>query len=391
MNPRKLPALPSALRAPPEWLVPGVVVVVLASLLWFSFGAGTGPGGPQGSIGLGSQSTDGSGDRVGDHADTSDLDRGDADGDDTEAGGSGGDGVKAERGTEPPAAEPTSATTSPALERSVRRFRAAQRRLAEQVNQQLERRTQPFSFRVATFNLLGDSHTGPGGNKPGFPDASPRMDMAIAALRRSAVDVVGFQEMEASQFNMFSARAGEYSLYPGLAMGDKSVRFNIAWRSSMWQLVDAHTLSIPYAGGSRIEMPVVLLESTTTGRRAWFANFHNPADTPRLGNNARWRSEAASIEISHLTALHQEQGIPVIATGDYNEREEIFCRFTAGGVFSAAAGGSSAGGCAPPSGMQVDWIFGSTGVDFEGYSVAGVGQASDHNLVSSGATLLADG
>ena len=74
-------------------------------------------------------------------------------------------------------------------------------------------------------------------------------------------------------------------------MGVKSVRFNIAWRSSVFSLVDAHTLSVPYAGGSRIEMPVVLLESTTTGRRAWFANFHNPADTPHLGNNARWRAE----------------------------------------------------------------------------------------------------
>ena len=387
MTRRKLPALPSALRTPPEWLVPGLVVVVLAGLLWFSFG--TGPGGPQGASGLGAQST-GSGDRAGDHADTDDLDRGEAEGtDETDDADGGGD--KAGRGTEPPAAEPTSATTSPALERSVRRFEQAQRRLAEQVNQQLERRTAPFSFRVATFNLLGDSHTGPGGNKPGFPDAGPRMDMAISALRRSAVDVVGFQEMESSQYSMFSSRAGEYSLYPGLAMGDKSVRFNIAWRSSMWQLVDAHTVSIPYAGGSRIEMPVVLLESTSTGRQAWFANFHNPADTPRLGNNARWRSEAASIEISHLTALHQEQGIPVIATGDYNEREEIFCRFTAGGVFSAAAGGSSAGGCAPPSGMQVDWIFGSTGVEFDGYAVTGVGQASDHNLVSSGATLLPGG
>jgi len=386
VDPRKLPALPSALRTPPEWLVPSVVVVVLASLLWFSFGMGPGPG-PQGSIGLGSQSTDGSGDSAGSHADTDDLDSGE---DDEEGEAKAKDKGKQQR-TDPPAVEPTSSTTSPALERSVRRFRAAQRRLAQQVNQQLERRTQAFSFRVATFNLLGDSHTGPGGNKPGFPDAGPRMDMAIAALRRSDVDVVGFQEMESSQFNMFSARAGEYSLYPGLAMGDKSVRFNIAWRSSVWQMVDAHTLSIPYAGGNRIEMPVVLLESIATGRRAWFANFHNPADTPNLGNNARWRAEAASIEVSHLTALHQEQGIPVIATGDYNEREEIFCRFTAGGVFTAAAGGSSSGGCVPPSGMQVDWIFGSSGVDFDSYYVTGVGSASDHNMVNAGATLLATG
>ena len=277
-----------------------------------------------------------------------------------------------------------------ALEKSVRRFRAAQRKLAERVSKQLARRSAPFEFRIATFNVLGDSHTGPGGNKPAFyPDASPRMDMAIGLLRANAVDVVGFQEFEASKHNMFTSRAGEYSLYPGLSLGDKSVRFHIAWRTSAFQLVEAHSISIPYAGGSRIEMPVVLLESVATKRRAWFANFHNPADTPHLGNNARWRAEAAGIEIAHLTALHEEDGVPVLVTGDFNERAEIFCRFTAGGIFSAAAGGSSAGGCAPPPSMQVDWIFGSTGVAFDSYAVTGTGRASDHSLVHARATLVA--
>ena len=280
--------------------------------------------------------------------------------------------------------------TSEELARSVRRFRAGQRRLAQQVTRQLERRTAPVELRVATFNVLGDSHTGPGGNKPAYyPDAGARMDMAISALRSHAIDVVGFQEFESTQYGMFTARAGEYSLYPGLALGPKSVRFNIAWRSSAWQLVEAHTLSIPYAGGSRIDMPVVLLESTSTGRRAWFANFHNPADTPSLGNNARWRAEAAGIEIAHLTELHLQDGVPVVVTGDFNERAEIFCRFTAGGVFSAAAGGSTGAGCIPPSSMQVDWIFGSTGVSFDDYAVTDTGRASDHAMVHARATLAA--
>ncbi|MBL0748564.1 endonuclease/exonuclease/phosphatase family protein [Nocardioides baculatus] len=276
------------------------------------------------------------------------------------------------------------------LEKSVRRFRAAQRKLAQRVSKQLARRSAPLELRVASFNVLGASHTGAGGNKPAFyPDASARMNMAIGVLRGNGIDVVGFQEFEASQYGMFTSRAGEYSLYPGLSLGDKSVRFNIAWRSSAFELVEAHTISIPYAGGSRIEMPVVLLESTTTKRRAWFANFHNPADTPSLGNNARWRAEAAGIEIAHLTALHEADGTPVIVTGDFNERAEIFCRFTAGGVFSAAAGGSTGGGCAPPSSMQVDWIFGSTGVAFDGYAVSDTGRASDHAMVHATATLVA--
>lgn len=354
-------------RSRVELWAPALVLVVIAAVVWASFFSDA-------------VVEDTASDRTGAAREAAETSGGS--GDDAQGGDGGGSGEgSSSDGAEPAHAEPEE------LAASVRRFRAAQRKLAARVSQQLARRTQPFEFRVATYNVLGDSHTGPGGNKPGFPDAGPRMDMTIAHLRSNGIDVVGFQEFEQSQFAMFSSRAGEYSLYPGMSLGNKSVRFNIAWRSSVWRLVEGRSLSIPYAGGSRIEMPVVLLESTSTGRRAWFANFHNPADTPSLGNNARWRAEAAGIEISYLTELHQSTGHPVIATGDYNEREEIFCRFTAGGVFSAAAGGSTGGSCAPPPQMQVDWIFGSTGVAFADYAVMGTGVASDHAMVHSTATL----
>lgn len=374
------PPTPPGRRWPrAEVWAPVLALAVIAGVVWASFWSGgtettlreEGPGAVSSQVTPGSDD-----DGAGDPSSTSSPDPGEEDPTPETAGS---------EGAEPEQVEPEE------LEESVRRFRAAQRRLAQRVADQLQRRSAPFEFRVASFNVLGDSHTGPGGNKPGFPDGSPRMDMAISILRNNDIDVVGFQEFEASQYAMFSARAGEYATYPGLSLGDKSVRFNIAWRTSVWTFVDAHTLSIPYAGGSRIEMPVVLLESNATGRRAWFANFHNPADTPSLGNNARWRAEAAGIEIAHLTELAQSDGYPVIATGDYNERAEIFCRFTAGGVFSAAAGGSTGGSCAPPPSMQVDWIFGSTGVDFTGYAVTGTGNASDHAMVSSTATLTAAG
>ncbi|MBD3925266.1 endonuclease/exonuclease/phosphatase family protein [Nocardioides cavernae] len=361
-------------RSHVELWAPFLVLAVVAAVVWASFWSDSAVDDVASDRSDASQATAASDDTD---------DSGDSD-------GSGDDGAgerSGSAGAEPEHAEPEQ------LAESVRRFRAAQRRLAARVSRQVEeveRRTQPFEFQVASYNVLGDSHTGPGGNKNGYPDGGPRMDMSIAALRNNGIDVVGFQEFEQSQYGMFTSRAGEYSLYPGMSLGNKSVRFNIAWRSDVFQLVEAHTLSIPYAGGSRIAMPVVLLESISTGRRAWFANFHNPADTPNLGNNARWRAEAAAIEVAHLTELHQADGTPVIATGDYNERAEIFCRFTAGGVFTAAAGGSSAGGCSPPPSMQVDWVFGSTGVAFTGYSVTGTGQASDHSMVHSTATLTGD-
>ena len=370
----KDPETPSSAGSPRrsrvELWAPFLVIAVVAAVVWASFWSDSAVDDVASDSATASQAT------------ASDLE------DDPDGSGDGSGDRTGSAGAEPEHVEPEQ------LEASVRRFRAAQRRLAARVSRQVKevqrRTTQPFEFQVATYNVLGDSHTGPGGNKPGFPDGGPRMDMSIAALRSNGIDVVGFQEFEQSQHGMFTSRAGEYSLYPGMSLGNKSVRFNIAWRSDVFRLVEAHTLSIPYAGGSRIAMPVVLLESISTGRRAWFANFHNPADTPNLGNNARWRAEAAAIEVAHLTQLHQADGTPVIATGDYNERAEIFCRFTAGGVFSAAAGGSSAGGCSPPPSMQVDWIFGSTGVAFAGYSVTGTGQASDHSMVHATATLTGD-
>ncbi|SFB49012.1 Metal-dependent hydrolase, endonuclease/exonuclease/phosphatase family [Nocardioides alpinus] len=373
------PSTPSPSTRGPQWrrvslwAVP-VALLLVGAIVWASFFSG-----PRHSASTAEQS---SSERAQDPAtDDAQAD----DGASEEPDGSGkGNGASPEG----PGGSTDGRKATTALDRSLKRFRAAQRRLAARVSQQLEERTQPVTFRVATFNVLGDSHTGPGGNKPAFyPDASPRMDMAIATLRNNGVDVVGFQEFESTQHNMFASRAGEYSLYPGLSLGTKSVRFNIAWRSAVFSLVEAHTLSVPYAGGSRIEMPVVLLESTATGRRAWFANFHNPADTPSLGNNGRWRAEGAALEVAHLTALHAEDGYPVIVTGDFNERSEIFCRFTAGGVFSAAAGGSTGAACAPPPSMQVDWIFGSTGVAFDGYAVTDTGRASDHAMVQAQATL----
>lgn len=367
MNHRKLPQGIRDLRVRRVGVLASILVLV-AAVTWASTWAVSDDGGDAPAATQEAQTQPGAG-----SGDTSGEDGGGEDG--TDPSGEGGE-----------AEEPGSA----ALERSVRRFRAAQRRLAQRVSQQLKRRSAPLEFRVATFNVLGDSHTGPGGNKPAYyPDGSARMNITIAALRNNGVDVVGFQEFEASQYAMFTARAGEYALYPGLSLGDKAVRFNIAWRSSAFTLVEARTLSIPYAGGSRIEMPVVLLESTATGRRVWFANFHNPADTPNLGNNARWRAEAAGTEIAYLTALHEQDGAPVVVTGDFNERAEIFCRFTAGGVFSAAAGGSTGGSCSPPPSMQVDWIFGSTGVAFDSYAATDMGRASDHRLVNARATLVA--
>ena len=207
-------------RSRVELWAPFLVLAVVAAVVWASFWSDSAVDDVASDRSDASQTTDAS-----------------KASDDTGGSGGGNDGAgdrTASAGAEPEHTSPEQ------LAESVRRFRAAQRRLAARVSRQVkevERRTQPFEFQVASYNVLGDSHTGPGGNKPGFPDGGPRMDMSIAALRNNGIDVVGFQEFEQSQHGMFTSRAGEYSLYPGMALGNKSVRFNIAWRSYVFQLV----------------------------------------------------------------------------------------------------------------------------------------------------------
>ncbi len=241
------------------------------------------------------------------------------------------------------------------------------------------------SFRVATLNVLGASHTSSSGNRKGFASGAARMGTAVGLIRARGIDVIGFQEFEDPQYATFARMTGgEYGVYPGRALGPKSIRFSIAWRLSEWSLVSASSVGVPYAGGSYINMPYVLLRNNASGRQVYFANFHNPADTRRLGNNGRWRAIATSIEIALVNRLRSETGFPVVLTGDFNDRAGIFCPMTTRAPMRAAAGGSTGPSCAPPSGMQVDWIFGTTDMSFSGYTVmraAPVPRITDHALV----------
>lgn len=258
----------------------------------------------------------------------------------------------------------------------------------------LRRKTQralevePTTFRVSTFNVLGASHTKPGGNKRGWAPASVRMAWATSILRSWDVDVVGFQEFESSQVSTFLARtAGAWDVYPGNA-GDP--RNSIAWRKDTWELVSAATTPIPYFHGSTVQMPYVRLRNIASGQDVVFINVHNPASTGRWGNNERWRDVATAREIALVNSLHA-QDLPVVLTGDFNERDEVFCRVTGSGAMVAAAGGSTAGGrCLPPAGMGVDWIFGSAVIDFTDFvrqDSGLVNRATDHPFVVSAATI----
>ncbi len=251
--------------------------------------------------------------------------------------------------------------------------------------------TRTLDFTLSSFNVLGSSHTSSGGSHARFASGPTRARQAASLVLGHGVDVVGFQEMQADQLASFqSATGGRFAAYPGFELGRLNTENSIAWRTDTWQLVEKRPIAIPYFRGHTRLMPLVRLRNPATGLEAWFANFHNPADTPRWGNNQRWRAQATAKEIALVNELRSQTGLPVFLTGDMNERAEYFCAVTGSTDLEAAIGGTNDGACRPPRIRFVDWVFGSPDVTFSNYLEDDgplVRRTSDHPMIVADAHL----
>ena len=258
---------------------------------------------------------------------------------------------------------------------------------AEKRAQRRERQAPPptTTFRVASINALGDSHTRPGGNKPRFAPSEVRTRGLISILATQQVDVVGLQEFEVPQRAAFQRLAPAWDVFTGSERGHDS----IAYRTDVWEYVTGGTGTIPYFHGNPAPMPWVTLRHRETGREVSFISIHNPTSNAQRGNNAASRAEATRREIAMVRSLAQG-GNPVLLLGDFNERSEAFCMVTSGGDIGAANGGSVGGGCSPPPGAGIDWIFGTTDIDFDQYlryQDGLVQRTTDHPAVVADATI----
>lgn len=252
--------------------------------------------------------------------------------------------------------------------------------------------TQP-RFTVASFNVLGHSHTERGGHSPQRPSGPVRMGWTMQALRDLGVDVVGLQEFQNPQIAEFvRLSGGEFALYPSPDMDQRNKQNAVAWRTSEFTFVEGRPVMIPYFGGNLVPMPLVKLRHNDTGLEMYVMSVHNAASIRKLGDQSRWRDAAMNQQIA-LTSSLLDEGIPFFMTGDMNERERYFCAYTASGRMQAAAGGSSGGACQPPPAdlARIDWVFGSKDVAFSGYRLVKdglVARSSDHPLVMAEALLL---
>jgi len=248
-----------------------------------------------------------------------------------------------------------------------------------------------LTFRMATFNALGSSHThGRHSRRKQKASGPARTARAGQYVLDNGIDLVGFQELQGDQRAAFTrATGGQFGLYPGDQLRSGDGENSIAYRLDTWELVKADTIPIPYFGGRPRNMPILLLKNKKTGITAYFANFHNPADTAEFGRQGRWRVAATARE-ANLFASLRTQGYPLFVTGDMNDRQSWFCSVgPAGGLVAAAATVFGQNGCDVP-GFRIDWILASQGVTFSNYHEDRSGLVAwmtDHPVVITDATV----
>jgi endonuclease/exonuclease/phosphatase family metal-dependent hydrolase len=234
---------------------------------------------------------------------------------------------------------------------------------------------------VVTFNALGHSHTAASGDRPGWPDSPQRTRGLAKLLETTQPDLVGLQEFQGPQQKLLRQLTGT----TWGRFGDKD---NVViWRRTSFEPVTNRTIGIPYFNGKIRQMPVVTLRDRASGKVFTVINVHNPASGCAScgGNNDTWRRQALQREREEILQ-EQAAGRAVLLLGDLNDHRPAFCRLTAGGLMTAANGGSNNGTCRPPAAnMGIDWIFGA-GIAFADYNTDPSTQPkriSDHPWVAA--------
>lgn len=236
----------------------------------------------------------------------------------------------------------------------------------------------PFEVTIGTFNVLGSQHTAPGGDRRRYPPASVRTPGAASLIEAHGIDVVGTQELQADQLAALTARTG-LTAWPGTAWGSAETDNSILYDDARFDYVEGRSFTIPFMGRPR-PSPILKLRDTATGREFYVVNTHLSAGGGRYLAERRTGMSALVNLMGDLKAT----GLPVLLTGDMNDREEFYCRVVGpAGLVNSNGGGA---GCAPPATqIPVDWVVGS-GITWSGYwrdTSSTTRRISDHIFVSA--------
>ncbi|MFP5502030.1 MAG: endonuclease/exonuclease/phosphatase family protein, partial [Candidatus Sericytochromatia bacterium] len=235
-------------------------------------------------------------------------------------------------------------------------------------------------FVVSSFNVLGSSHTV--GGKGGYASGVARIRQVADLIRAKGVDVVGFQEFASDQAREFKRVAGgEFGTFPGPSKRHLGSHNTIAWRKDTWKLVESYTVDMPSHKGRMQPSPVVRLKNKHTGQEVYFTNFHN-ASGFHINQQQHWRDQATTQQVALINKL-KRSGLPVIVTGDMNEKANYHRRLTNEAGMDAA---NELKNGSLPRALYVDWIFGSQDVTFKGYHrerKSVLQKISDHGMLVS--------
>jgi hypothetical protein len=247
----------------------------------------------------------------------------------------------------------------------------------------VQRRSTPpaLDFRMATYNALGASHTVH--NRKRGPGAA-RMATGAQYVLDHDFSIVGFQELQAVQRATFmSETTDKFGLFPGGTKPSGDGDTSIAYRLDTWKLISATTIPMPYFYGETRNLPILLLRNKQTGIKAYFTNFHNPADVH--GPAAKWRAIDKTKQIALFKNL-EKSGYPVFVTGDMNEHRTWACSIVGPDDMRMAAGGDGRNGCTVQTNRIIDWIGASYDVTFSNYVEDRsplVASITDHPIIST--------
>ena len=236
-------------------------------------------------------------------------------------------------------------------------------------------------FRIATVNALGNGHTRAYAHDDSFGPATTRMGWMADQLDASAIDIMGMQEPNSDQmFHFLKAARGTWDVYPRPEAGDDFAEAAMAWRTSVWELVEASTMMNQFIS-KELPRPVVKLRHKVTGKEIYVINVHNaPWDY------AFKRQRAVNVQIAKINEL-RATSTPVFYIGDLNEKREILCKVLSKTDLVSPFGGSyddATGKCVnPPSRMRVDWIFGSPEASYSNFEYTRpplLSIVTDHNM-----------
>ena len=104
-------------------------------------------------------------------------------------------------------------------------------------------RRSPYSFRLASFNVLGNGHSRPYAHDDRFGPSRMRAEWTAQALITGGIHVAGLQESSAGQLaGILTAAKGRYAAYPGPEKGDLGVETSLVWNTARFEATRKMTI-----------------------------------------------------------------------------------------------------------------------------------------------------